>query len=144
MLDDARHRWRREHRRGTPSILTLDDELRSFVDEITPRMPYKAVARACLERFGEKRAPAWRKIARYWEDRIGRGEAPPRCSLRKPKVELDIAVKTFVDEMLPEMGFVALAQACRDAFGPGRAPSKSTLQRYWAKTKKTSRLNGPR
>jgi hypothetical protein len=105
---------------------------------LTPRMPYNAVARACLERFGEKRAPTWRQIARYWEDRIARGEAPPRCSLRKSKIEIDPAVKAFVDEMLPEMGFVALAQACRDIFGPDRAPSKSTLHKYWQKMKRAA------
>ncbi len=133
IVDERRKQWRREHRPGTPSILTLDDELRSFVDALTPRIPYKAVACACLERFGGKRAPTWRQIARYWEDRIARGEAPSRYLLRRPKIELDAAVKTFVDEMLPEMGFVALAQACRDVFGPDRAPSKSTLHKYWQK-----------
>ncbi|MCR4331510.1 MAG: hypothetical protein NUV34_02190 [Sulfuricaulis sp.] len=137
-VEEQRRQWRREHRVGTPSLIRLDKEVRSFIDTLTPRMPYKAVARACLERFGEERAPTWRQIARYWEGRIERGEVLPRCSLRKSKVELDTAVKTFVDETLPEMGFVALAQACRDVFGPGRAPSKSALHRYWLKRKRTT------
>lgn len=47
------------------------------------------------------------------------------------KIDRDPEVKAFVDANLAAMTFMDLAQECRARFGADRAPSKSSLSRYW-------------
>lgn len=49
-----------------------------------------------------------------------------------PKIRSDGQVRAFVDKRLITDKFKDIAQACKEKFGPARAPSKSTIGRYWA------------
>ncbi len=48
-----------------------------------------------------------------------------------PKILSDPELQEFVDALLPTRTFGEIAQRCRERFGPSRAPSKSTISRYW-------------
>ena len=47
------------------------------------------------------------------------------------KIIADPELRAFVDRHLEKFTFVELAAKCCGAFGAERAPSKSTLSRYW-------------
>lgn len=49
---------------------------------------------------------------------------------RGHKVLADPEVRAFVDASLETMTFTAIAKVCRERFGT-RAPSRSSLHRYW-------------
>lgn len=76
-----------------------------------------AVAHACLERFGEERAPTWRQIGRYWRSR-----SEPNHSPRM--IKCDAEIKAFVDETLPEI----FEQQFRSPFDPDRTPDKNEIE----------------
>jgi len=48
------------------------------------------------------------------------------------KVLRDPEVAAFVEGALASMTFQAIADACIERFGPGRAPGKSAVHRYWS------------
>lgn len=48
------------------------------------------------------------------------------------KVLRDPEVRAFVDKSLDSYTFERLAEACLVLFGPARAPSRSSLHRYYA------------
>lgn len=48
------------------------------------------------------------------------------------KVLRDPEVAAFVEGALGSMTFQAIADACIERFGPGRAPGKSAVHRYWS------------
>lgn len=43
----------------------------------------------------------------------------------------DPDLRAYVDEKLPTMTFEQIVAACREKFGPERAPSKTAIGRYW-------------
>lgn len=48
------------------------------------------------------------------------------------KIERDAEVRDFVIRNITSMTFGQLAQACRQRFGADRAPSKSSMHRFWS------------
>ena len=48
----------------------------------------------------------------------------------------DAEVAAFVRSKLGKVGVKKIAQLCRDRFGPDRAPSKSTIWRYWQRLRR--------
>ncbi len=53
-----------------------------------------------------------------------------------PKILIDPEVRAFVDDALKRMTFHEVADAAREQFGPGRAPSPSSVHRYWQSRQK--------
>jgi len=58
--------WRRQHRRGLPSILEADAEVNAFVEADITKMTFKALADAIQERFGPDRSTSKQALHRYW------------------------------------------------------------------------------
>lgn len=50
---------------------------------------------------------------------------------RPPKIAVDPEVRAYVDELLPRMTFRQIEAACREKFGPKRAPGDTVIHRYW-------------
>lgn len=140
-LEENRQQWRSEHRPGVPSLIDLDDELRSYIDAQAERMSYVELAKACRQQFGRGRSPSKTVIARYWQKRlVARGAA--RKHHTTSKIHISPQIKAFIDQRLPEMTFKSLANACRKQFGKRRAPSASAIHRYHLSTK-VSRKGAP-
>jgi hypothetical protein len=57
------------------------------------------------------------------------------------KISGDPEIAAFVDELLATTGMVKIAAACKERFGPERAPGKSAVHRYWT-TFHASRVRG--
>lgn len=55
---------------------------------------------------------------------------------RPPRLLVDSELRAFVDKALESMSFTAIAKAARKRFGIKRAPSKSTIHRYWQRYRK--------
>lgn len=55
---------------------------------------------------------------------------PLRITGRLTRIERDPKLRTFIDARLGTMSQIAILAACRDTFGPARAPSQSGLNRY--------------
>src|SRR5476649_2864836 len=60
--------WRGLHLCGRPGKLSIDAEMRAYVDELLTANTFRQVAAACLERFGPDRAPRKSAIYRYWQE----------------------------------------------------------------------------
>ncbi len=50
---------------------------------------------------------------------------------RPPKIMIDSEIRAFVDDALKQMTFQEVAEAARERFGTRRAPSPSSVHRYW-------------
>lgn len=55
-----------------------------------------------------------------------------RCGVPSA-IWLDEKLRAYIDTHAERMSYVALAKACRQRFGRGRSPSKSSIARYRAK-----------
>lgn len=78
MADDFMLRWRRQHRRGTPSKIRRDSEVRAFVEARLQQTSFQALAEECRERFGRERAPSKSAIHRYWQTTAAYRHRPPQ------------------------------------------------------------------
>lgn len=47
------------------------------------------------------------------------------------KISGDPEVAAFVDPLLATKSFRLIVEACKERFGPARAPGKSAVHRYW-------------
>ncbi|MDH5638003.1 MAG: hypothetical protein OEZ04_05890 [Nitrospinota bacterium] len=52
-----------------------------------------------------------------------------------PKLWLDDEQRALVEELLTRMGFREIERICRERFGPDRAASHSSIERYWHRTR---------
>ncbi len=50
---------------------------------------------------------------------------------KPPKIMIDPEIQGFVNDALTRMTFQEVADAARERFGPRRAPSRSSVHRYW-------------
>lgn len=99
-----------------------DREVREFLERL-PRIPYSAMAAACLAQFGAARAWPRDKIMAYWRlaHPIRQGGVSP--------IEFEPDIRDFIEDRLGAMTLDDIVQACRETFG-GRAPSRSAIGRY--------------
>lgn len=51
---------------------------------------------------------------------------------RPGKIVRDAEVRAFIDRHISKMTFTQLAAMCRERFGHERAPTRSTIGRYWS------------
>ncbi|CAI8971060.1 hypothetical protein [Methylocaldum szegediense] len=58
--------WRRQHRRGTPSLLEVDQELRAYVDREIVQRTFADLALMIRETFGPERSISKSSLGRYW------------------------------------------------------------------------------
>jgi hypothetical protein len=58
--------WRRQHRRGTPSLLEVDQELRDYVDREITKRTFAELALMIRETFGPERSISKSSLGRYW------------------------------------------------------------------------------
>ena len=79
--------WREQHRAGHPHKILRDPEIETFVETALPSMTFKAIADACLERFGPERAPRKSAVHRYWSafHQVHRPELHQQKRRRKPR-----------------------------------------------------------
>lgn len=79
--------WREQHRASLPHKVLRDPEVEAFVETALPSMTFKAIADACLERFGPERAPGKSAVHRYWSDfhKAQRPALHQRKRRRKPR-----------------------------------------------------------
>jgi len=50
---------------------------------------------------------------------------------RPPKIMIDPEVRAFVDDAMKRMTFQEVAAAAQEQFGTERAPSPTSVHRYW-------------
>ncbi len=63
---DSLAAWRALHLTGRPAKLSIDAEVRAYVDELLAANTFQQVADACLARFGAERAPGKSAVHRYF------------------------------------------------------------------------------
>ena len=85
---------------------------------------------ACRERFGEARAWSRDRIIRYWK------KSPPVVKGKPSRIDTDAEIREFVEDRLGRLTLGQLAAACREAFGPKRAPSRSAIHRHSMKLRR--------
>jgi hypothetical protein len=79
---------------------------------------------------GSISAAEWR--ARLYAGTISAAEWRARHLPGRPsKIAGDPEVRQFVNAAFKTMTFVEIAAACLVRFGPERAPTKSSVHRYW-------------
>ena len=131
-IEEKLAEWRGLHKPGNPPKLWLDDELREYIDELAPKLADKEIHSACVKRFGNERTPSITSIQRYFDKKIKKGELAPRPR-KISKIEADPRLKEFVDDLLPNTGFVEISRLCHERFGSVIAPSHAAIGRYWQK-----------
>jgi hypothetical protein len=65
-----------------------------------------------------------------------RGEVPPNPGyggIQKSRFDLDPELAAFAKERLGRMTLADIVKACRERFGEARAPSMSSLHRFWVR-----------
>lgn len=107
-----------------------DAEVREFVEGLPIQATYSEMAAACLERFGPERAWSRTKIICYWQSHHPVGERS------RSRIDLDPEVRDFVVDRLGRITILGLVAQCRERFG-NRAPSKSGLDRFWQRWRRS-------
>lgn len=108
---------------------TTDADIQAFIDAAPRTLTYSELEAECRRRFGETRAWTRYTIMRYWEFR--RLELPSeQC-----KLSTDREVADFIDDRLGRWAIDSIRHACREQFGNARTPSRSSLYRYWQRSR---------
>jgi hypothetical protein len=79
--------WRRQHRRGTPSLLEVDQELRAYVDLEIVQRTFADLVLMIRETFGPERSISKSSLSRYWrrhKERLLAKDANPLIDTDKP------------------------------------------------------------
>lgn len=76
--------WLATHdvRRGKPSKIELDQEVKTFIDDRLGRLTMEELLAACRERFGSDRTPSRTALYRYWQRLRQRAATAARLSRR--------------------------------------------------------------
>lgn len=107
-----------------------DEEVRVFLDLLPRHMTYSGMAAACLQQFGESRAWSRSKIGRYWDAFHPSGKG------RASRIDFDPEVAEFIDTRIGRFTLNAIVKECQGLFGSERTPSKSSLHRYWKRSRR--------
>lgn len=107
-----------------------DDEVRQFLDGLPRHLTYSEMTTSCVRRFGQARAWSRAKIGRYWAvfHPPGKGKAS--------RIDFDPEVREFVEDRLGRLTIRMILDECQERFGTERSPSKSSLHRYWQRSRK--------
>jgi len=110
--------------------IKLDNELQDYIDSIINEMPYEAVHKKCIKRFGRARSPSKSAIGRYWQKNKSMHSTRPPTSI----IGRDNELRLFIEVAKGGLTFEQLQKLCCEHFGEDRVPAFSTINRYWMKT----------